>query len=71
ANSIIRPYIQQARGQISQQILNLIMFYHNHRTFLRGKRKANAPIELLTRKKLDHNWLDLLINKVKNNSHLI
>ena len=39
ANSIIRPYLNTCKGQITQEMLTLIMFYHNHRQFNNGKRK--------------------------------
>jgi hypothetical protein len=61
ANSFIRPFLDQARGQIEQHTLNLILFYYNHRRFTRGKRKGFAPIELLTGRKLDQNWHELLL----------
>ena len=37
-NSLLRPFLNQSRDQISQELLNLVMFYHNHRQFPRGKR---------------------------------
>jgi hypothetical protein len=61
ANSFIRPFLDQARGQIEQHTLNLILFYYNHRRFTRGKRKGFAPIELLTGRKLDKNWHELIL----------
>ena len=63
-NSLIRPYLNTCKGQITQEMLNLIMFYHNHRKFNHGKRKGKAPIELLTGQKLDKHWLDILLDKV-------
>jgi Transposase len=30
-NSFIRPYLNSSKGHITQETLNLIMFYHNHR----------------------------------------
>jgi hypothetical protein len=47
-NSFIRPYLNSFKGQITQETLNLIMFYHNHRRYKSGKRQGKAPIELLT-----------------------
>ena len=47
-NSFIRPYLDSSKGQITQETLNLIMFYHNHRRYKSGKRQGKAPIELLT-----------------------
>jgi hypothetical protein len=46
-NSLIRPYLNSCKGQITQETLNLIMFYHNHRRYKSGKRQGQAPIELL------------------------
>ncbi len=60
-NSLIRPYLNSCRGQITQETLNLIMFYHNHRRYKGGKREGKAPIELLTGETLEADWVDLLI----------
>lgn len=65
-NSIIKPFINSARGQVSQEMLNLVKFYHNHRIFKRGKRQNKAPIELLTQTELEKHWVDLLMEKIKN-----
>jgi hypothetical protein len=46
-NSFIRPYLHSSKGQITQETLNLIMFYHNHRRYKSGKRQGKAPIALL------------------------
>jgi len=64
ANARIRPFINEMKGQISQEMLNLIMFYHNHCQFKRGKRKGFAPIELLKNQQLEKDWLELLIDIV-------
>ena len=62
-NSILRPYLNSSCGQLTQQALNLFMFYHNHRIFEAGARKGKSPMELLTGKPHD-NWLDLLMAKI-------
>jgi len=62
-NSILRPYMNEARNQLSNQQLNVIRFYLNHRVYKRGKRKGYAPIELLRGKKLEQSWLELLLAK--------
>lgn len=59
-NSIIRPYLDNSKNQITQETLNLIMFYHNHRRYLAGKRKNMTPIEILTGKKQNKDWTELL-----------
>jgi hypothetical protein len=58
-NSLLRPYLNSCKGQITQETLNLIMFYHNHRRYQR--RQGKAPIELLTGEPLKDNWVDLLM----------
>ena len=63
-NGFIRPYLQSCKGQITQEALKLIMFYHNHRRYKSGKRKGQAPIELLTGQALQSDWVDLLLHQV-------
>ncbi len=63
-NSIIRPYLDNLKNQITQETLNLIMFYHNHRRYIAGKRKGKTPIEILTGKKQDKDWTELLFEIV-------
>jgi hypothetical protein len=60
-NSLIRPYLNSCKGQITQEHLNLIMFYHNHHKYKTGKRKGKAPIEILNGITLEKHWLDLLL----------
>ena len=62
-NSILRPYMNEARNQVSAEQFNVIRFYLNHRVYKRGKRKGFAPIELLRGKKLEQSWLELLLAK--------
>ena len=59
-NALIRPYLNSCKGQITQETLNLIMFYQNHRRYKSGKRQGKAPIELLTGKPLEAPWWELL-----------
>jgi hypothetical protein len=61
-NSLIRPYLNTCKGQITQEALNLIMFYHNHRRYNDGKRKDKAPLEILTGKELKKHWVDSLLD---------
>ena len=63
-NVLIRPYLNSCKGQITQETLNLIMFYHNHRRYKSGKRQGKAPIELLTGKPLEAPWWELLLQQV-------
>ncbi len=63
-NSIVRMYLNGAKNQTNQAQLNLIMFYHNHRRYVQGKRKGSTPMELLTGQKQEEDWLDLLLVKV-------
>jgi ABC-type transporter MlaC component len=61
-NSIIRPYLNNSKNQITQETLNLIMFYHNHRRYTDGKRKEKTPIEILTGKKQEKDWIELILD---------
>ena len=60
-NAFIRPYLNSSKGHITQETLNLIMFYHNHRRYKSGKRQGKAPIELLMGETLRADWVALLI----------
>ena len=64
-NSIIRPYLNGSRNHVTQETLNLIMFYHNHRRYKSGKRKGQTPMELLTGKKQEKEWVDLLSEVIR------
>jgi hypothetical protein len=64
-NSIIRPYLNTSKNQITQETLNLIMFYHNHRRYKDGKRKGKTPIEILTGEKQNKDWIELLFEVVE------
>ena len=52
-NSIVRSYLNTTRNHISQNLLNLIMFYHNNRRYNGGKRKGKTPLEILTGNKIN------------------
>jgi len=67
-NSFIRPYLNNSKGQITQETLNLIMFYHNHRRYKSGKRQGKAPIELLTGEALEADWVELLLQHTQEAS---
>ena len=67
-NSLIRPSLNSSKGHITQETLNLIMFYHNHRRYKGGKRQGKAPIELLTGEVLEADWVDLLIQHKQETS---
>ncbi len=64
-NSIIRPYLNTTRNQMTQELLNLMMCYHNHRRYKAGKRKGYTPMELLTGTFQEKDWLDLLFEVIK------
>lgn len=63
-NSLLRPYMDSTRNQISQEQLNLIRFYLNHRVYKRGKRQGRSPFELLSDTKIERNWVEQLLDKV-------
>ena len=64
-NSIVRSYLNTTRNHISQNFLNLIMFYHNNRRYVDGKRKGKTPLEILTGNEQEKNWIQLLFEKVE------
>jgi len=64
-NSIIRPYLNNSKNQVTQEMLNLIMFYHNHRRYKAGKRKGKTPMELFTGETQEKDWIELLFDVVK------
>jgi ribosomal protein S6 len=61
-NSIIRPYLDSCKNNITQEMLNLIMFYHNHRCYKHGKRAGKTPMEILTGKKQEKDWIEILFD---------
>jgi len=69
-NSIVRAYMDTSRNRVNQEMLNLIMFYHNHRRYKAGKRKGKTPMELFTGTKQEKDWLEMLMEKVKEHEHL-
>jgi hypothetical protein len=64
-NSIIRPYLNSSKNHVTQGMLNLIMFYHNHRRYIDGKRKGKTPIEILTGRKQEKDWIELIFDIVE------
>jgi hypothetical protein len=63
-NSILRMYLNTSKNHITQGMLNLFMHYHNHRRYVAGKRKGKTPFEILSNRKQEKDWLELLIEKV-------
>jgi hypothetical protein len=64
-NSIIRPYFNTSKNQISQEQLNLIMHYHNHRRYLAGVRKHKTPMEILTGEDQEKDWIEFLFDIIE------
>jgi len=64
-NSILRPYLNVSKNQITQEQLNLFMFYHNHRRYREGKRKGKTPMEILTGEAQTEDWISKIINKLR------
>lgn len=65
-NSILRPYLNNSKNQVTQNFLNLFMFYHNHRRYRAGKRKGKTPMELLTHTTQKEDWIELLTQKIED-----
>ncbi len=64
-NSIIRPYLNTSKNHVTQEQLNLIMFYHNHRRYRDGKRKNKTPVEILTEQEQDKDWIELVFELIR------
>ena len=64
-NSILRPYLDGSRNHITQEFLNLFAYYHNHRRYNAGKRKGKSPMEILTKKRENKDWIELLTHEVE------
>jgi len=64
-NSILRPYLDNSKNQVTQEFLNLFAFYHNHRRYKAGKRKAKSPMEILTGERQDKGWIEVLTDFIE------
>ncbi|MBA7635083.1 hypothetical protein ES703_42683 [subsurface metagenome] len=56
-------YLNTTKNNVTQGMLNLFMHYHNHRRYVAGKRKGKTPIEILTGKTQDKDWLELVVQQ--------
>jgi hypothetical protein len=63
-HALMRPSLRSGKGPITQETVNLRMFYHNHRRYKSGKRQGKAPIALLTGKPLEAPWWELLPQQI-------
>ena len=70
-NSILRPYLNTSKNQITQEFLNTFMFYHNHRRYHAGKRKNKTPLEILTGRVQKEDWITLLQKNVSRKTSLL
>jgi hypothetical protein len=64
-NSIIRPYLNTTKNHVTQELLNLIMHYHNHRRYRDGKRKDKTPMEILTGEEQAEDWISILFDIIR------
>jgi hypothetical protein len=64
-NSIIRPYLNTSKNHVTQESLNLIMFYHNHRRYRDGVRKDKTPMEILTGEKQNEGWVTMVLDVIR------
>jgi len=64
-NSLLRPYLNRSKNQVTQEFLNLFAFYHNHRIYKRGKRAGRTPMEILLGEKQEKDWIELLIEHIE------
>jgi len=63
-NSQIRDFLNSARGQLTQEMLNLIAYFLNHKVATRGPYKGTSPYQRFTGKKEDIDCLDQLLEAV-------
>jgi len=66
-NSILRPYLNASKNQVTQAFLNTFIFYHNHRRSRAGKRKGKTPMEMLTGQEKKEDWIALLRKECRKN----
>lgn len=64
-NSLLRPYLDLSKNQVTQEFLQLFAFYHNHRRYKAGKRKGKTPMEILTGKKQNKDWIEILTDYIE------
>lgn len=64
-NSILRPYLNQSKNQVTQKFLNLFAFYHNYRRYKAGKRKGKTPMEILIGDRQNKDWIELLTHFIE------
>ena len=64
-NSIIRPYLNNTKNHVTQELLNLIMHYHNHRRYRDGKRKNKTPMEILTGQEQGKDWIEIVFGIIR------
>ncbi len=64
-NSIIRPYLNTTKNHVTQELLNLVMHYRNHRRYCDGVRKNKTPMELLTGKEQAKDWIAILFDRIR------
>ncbi len=64
-NSIIRPYLNTTKNHVTQELLNLVMHYHNHRRYIDGVRKGKTPMEILTGKEQAKDWISTLFDIIR------
>ena len=61
-NSVIRRHLHSYKS-IPSWFPDLFTFYWNFRRFKRGKRRNYAPVELMTGKTLQGDWLELILDR--------
>ncbi len=64
-NSIIREYLNSSRGQVTQDMLNLIAYYINHKISSRGRYKGTSAHQRLTGEKTEDVIYKILSNTLR------
>jgi len=63
-NSQVRDFVNSCRGQMDQDMLNLIVYFLNHKEANRGPYKGTSPWERFTGEKEAGNYLDQILELV-------
>ena len=67
-NSQIRDFINSARGQISQHMIDLIVFFLNHKISSRGPYKGTSRYQRFTGQELDMDCLQHILQHAAQSS---
>lgn len=65
-NALVRDHLNSCRGQITQEMLDLIVYYLNHRIARRGPYKGTSAWERLTGKPEEGTYIEQILGYLAN-----